>query len=69
MNSSKKWKLIPKTDLENFIYEQDIHNSNLSSSSTDDISQLDKTKEEIIQEINNTNSFNISLEKLKSILL
>ena len=60
----KKDLLIPKTDLENFIYEQDIHNSNLSSSSTDDISQLDKTKEEIIQEINNTNSFNISLEKL-----
>ena len=60
----KKDLLIPKTDLENFIYEQDIHNSNFSSSSTDDISQLDKTKEEIIQEINNTNSFNISLEKL-----
>ena len=60
----KKDLLIPKTDLENFIYEQDLHNSNLSSSSTDDISQLDKTKEEIIQEINNTNSFNISLEKL-----
>ena len=60
----KKDLLIPKTDLENFIYEQDIHNSNLSSSSTDDISHLDKTKEEIIQEINNTNSFNISLEKL-----
>ena len=56
--------LIPKTDLEHFIYKRDINNSNISSTSTDDVSQLDKDQEEIISEINNTNHFNIEIEKL-----
>ena len=60
----KKDLLIPKTDLQRFIYKNDINNSNLSSTSTDDISQTDKDKDEIISEINNTNHFNIELETL-----
>ena len=60
----KKDLLIPKTNLENFIYKQYIHSSNSSSTSTDDISQIDKSPEEIISEINNSNNFNIDLEKL-----
>ena len=60
----KKDLLIPKTDIQKFIYKKDLYNSNLSSTSTDDVSQLDKDQEEIISEINNTNRFNIELEKL-----
>ena len=60
----KKDLLIPKTDLDHFIYEKDMHSSNISSSSTDDISQSDKDQDEIISEINTTNNFNITLEKL-----
>ena len=60
----KKDLLIPKTNLENFIYKHYIHSSNSSSTSTDDISQIDKSPEEIISEINNSNNFNIDLEKL-----
>ena len=56
--------LIPKSDLQHFIYKNDMHNTNLSCTSTDDISQSDKDQEEIISEINNTNHFNIELEKL-----
>ena len=55
---------IPKTDLSHFLYKKDINNSNLTSTSTDDISQPDKIQDEIITEINNTNHFNIELEKL-----
>ena len=60
----KKDLYIPKTDLSHFLYKKDINNSNLTSTSTDDISQPDKIQDEIITEINNTNHFNIELEKL-----
>jgi hypothetical protein len=60
----KKDLLIPKTDLQHFIYKKDINNSNISSTSTNDASQLDKDQEEIISEINNNNHFNIEIEKL-----
>ena len=60
----KKDLLIPKTDLQHFIYKKDINNSNISSTSTNDVSQLDKDQEEIISEINNNNHFNIEIEKL-----
>ena len=56
--------LIPKTNIENFLYKKDIYNSNISSVSTNDISQSDKDQEEIISQINNTNHFNIEIEKL-----
>lgn len=56
--------LIPKTELKNFLYKRDINNSNISSTSTNDISQSDKDQDEIISEINNTNHFNIEIEKL-----
>ena len=60
----KKDLYIPKTDLSNFLYKKDLNNSNLSSTSTDDISQPEKIQEEIITEINNINHFNIEIEKL-----
>ena len=60
----KKDLLIPKTDLQHFIYKKDVNNSNISSSSTNDVSQLDKDQDEIISEINNNNRFNIEIEKL-----
>ena len=60
----KKDLLIPKTDLQHFIYKKDINNSNISSTSTNDASQLDKDQDEIISEINNNNHFNIEIEKL-----
>ena len=60
----KKDLLIPKTDLQHFIYKKYINNSNISSTSTNDASQLDKDQEEIISEINNNNHFNIEIEKL-----
>ena len=60
----KKDVLIPKTELAKFLYKKDIHNLNISSSSTDDISQSNKDQDEIISEINNTNHFNIEIEKL-----
>ena len=56
--------LIPKTNLKNFLYKKDINNSNNSSASTNDISQCEKGQDEIISEINNTNHFNIEIEKL-----
>ena len=56
--------LIPKTELKNFLYKRDINNSNISSTSTNDITQSDKDQDEIISEINNTNHFNIEIEKL-----
>ena len=56
--------LIPKTELKNFLYKRDINKSNLSFISTNDISQYDKDQNEIISEINNTNHFNIEIEKL-----
>ena len=56
--------LIPKTNLKNFLYKKDINNSNISSASTNDISQCEKGQDEIISEINNTNHFNIEIEKL-----
>ena len=56
--------LIPKTELKNFLYKRDINNSGVSSTSTNDISQSDKDQDEIISEINNTNNFNIEIEKL-----
>ena len=60
----KKDLLIPKTELKNFLYKRDLNNSNVSSTSTNDISQSDKDQDEIISEINNTNHFNIEIEKL-----
>ena len=60
----KKDLYIPKTDLPSFLYFKDIYNSNLTSTSTDDISQPEKDQEEIISDINNTNHFKIELEKL-----
>ena len=60
----KKDLLIPKTNLENFLYKKYLHNSNSSSTSTNDLSQIDKDPDEIITEINNSNNFNIELEKL-----
>ena len=60
----KKDLLIPKIDLQHFIYKKDINNSNISSTSTNDASQLDKDQDEIISEINNNNHFNIEIEKL-----
>ena len=63
----KKDLYIPKTDLSNFLYQEDITNLNLNltSTSTDDTSQPEKIQEEIISEININNHFNIELEKLK----
>ena len=65
----KKDLYIPKTDLSNFLYQEDINslnlNLNLTSTSTDDNSQPEKIQEEIISEINVNNHFNIELEKLK----
>ena len=60
----KKDLYIPKTDLSNFLYQKDIYNSNLTSTSTDDVSQPEKVQDEIISEININNHFNIELEKL-----
>ena len=60
----KKDLYIPKTDLSNFIYFKDINNINLTSTSTNDISQPEKDQEEIILDINNNNHFKIELEKL-----
>ena len=60
----KKDFLIPKAEFAKFLYKKDIHNLNISSSSTDDISQSNKDQDEIISEINNTNHFNIEIEKL-----
>ena len=60
----KKDLYIPKTDLSSFLYKKDIYNSNLASISTADVSQHDKFQDEIISEINNSNHFNIELEKL-----
>ena len=56
--------LIPKTELKNFLYKKDLNNSNITSTSTNDISQSDKSQDEIISEINNSNYFNIEIEKL-----
>ena len=56
--------LIPKTELKNFLYKKDLNNSNITSTSTNDISQSDKSQDEIISEINNSNHFNIEIEKL-----
>ena len=60
----KKDLYIPKTDLSNFLYQKDIYNSNITSTSTDDVSQPEKVQDEIISEININNHFNIELEKL-----
>ena len=60
----KKDLLIPKTDLNTFLYKKDIYNSNLTSTSTEDISQHEKVQDDIISEINNNNHFNIEVEKL-----
>ena len=57
----KKDFLIPKAEFAKFLYKKDIHNLNISSSSTDDISQSNKDQDEIISEINNTNHFNIEI--------
>ncbi len=60
----KKDLYIPKTDLNNFLYKKYLSDSNLTSSSTEDISQPEKVQDEIISEINNNNHFNIEIEKL-----
>ena len=60
----KKDLLIPKTDLNTFLYKKDINNSNLTSTSTEDFSQPEKVQDDIISEINNNNHFNIEVEKL-----
>ena len=60
----KKDLYIPKTDLSHFLYKKYLNNSNLASTSTDDNSQPEKIQDEIVAEINNSNHFNIELEKL-----
>ncbi len=44
--------LIPKTELKNFLYKKDLNNSNITSTSTNDISKSDNSQDEIISEIN-----------------
>ena len=60
----KKDLYIPKTNLINFLYKNEINSQNLTLQSTFNTSQQEKYHEEIISEINNSNHFNIDVDEL-----
>ena len=60
----KKDLYIPKTNLINFLYKNEIYSQNLTLQSTFNTSQQEKYHEEIISEINNSNHFNIDVDEL-----
>ena len=60
----KKDLYIPKTNLINFLYKNEINSQNLTLQSTFNTSQQEKYHEEIISEIKNSNHFNIDVDEL-----
>ena len=60
----KKDLYIPKTNLSNFLYKNEINSQSLALQSTFNTSHQEKYQEEIISEINSNNHFNIDIDEL-----